>query len=76
MEYFQDDIFSPTRDRSKSTMTAEQWFAGRNIEADKVSIRPADMKPCKFNQLQEAQYFSNILQPQRIRKNRNHQKIL
>jgi len=42
MEFFQDDIFVPTR-TNKPTLSAEEWFDGITREPEFVSIRPEGM---------------------------------
>ncbi|GAA5883524.1 hypothetical protein JCM16303_005463 [Sporobolomyces ruberrimus] len=44
-EFFQDDIFIPTRNREKPSMTAEEWVAGKNTPLEIVDLQPAGMKP-------------------------------
>lgn len=43
MEYFQDDIFPPTR-TDKPTFTAAEWFAGVKKEVATVDLCPAGMQ--------------------------------
>jgi len=47
MEYFQDDLFPPTRDTSKPTMSATEWVNGDNYQHPFVKLRPSDMQPRK-----------------------------
>jgi len=42
-EFFQDDIFVPTRG-TDSVLTADQWFSGKNGVPKLVSLQPAGMK--------------------------------
>lgn len=44
MEYFQDDIYPPTRGPQPAT-TAAAWLAGADAEPALVSLQPADMTP-------------------------------
>ncbi|GAA6062505.1 hypothetical protein JCM10212_006354 [Sporobolomyces blumeae] len=44
-EYFQDDIFVPTRNREKPSMTAREWLDGKNTPLDIVDLQPAGTKP-------------------------------
>ncbi|GAA5960040.1 hypothetical protein JCM3765_006144 [Sporobolomyces pararoseus] len=44
-EFFQDDIFVPTRNREKPSMTAEEWIAGKNTPLEIVNLQPSGMKP-------------------------------
>ncbi|EFA81190.1 WD-40 repeat-containing protein [Heterostelium album PN500] len=43
-EFFQDDIFVPTR-VSTPTMSADEWFNGASVEPERVSLCPSDMSP-------------------------------
>ncbi|KAJ8295074.1 Endoplasmic reticulum vesicle protein 25 [Rhodotorula toruloides] len=43
-EYFQDDIFVPTRDVTKPSMTAEEYLSGANKPLEIVDVRPEGMK--------------------------------
>ena len=47
-EYFQDDLFPDTPVEGEPTMTSSEWFGGANTQPKRVSLRPADMKPCKL----------------------------
>ena len=44
MEYFQDDIYPPTR-AAEPALAAADWLAGANTEPRLVSLQPADMTP-------------------------------
>ncbi|KAI8930260.1 hypothetical protein BC831DRAFT_499742 [Entophlyctis helioformis] len=44
-EYFQDDIFKPTRNVEKAAVTADAWVGGASGELDWIDLRPADMVP-------------------------------
>lgn len=48
MEYFQDDLFPDTRVWWEPALTSDQWFTGKNGAQKRLSLRPADMKPCKL----------------------------
>lgn len=48
MEYFQDDLFPDTRVWWEPALASDQWFAGKNGAQKRLSLRPADMKPCKL----------------------------
>lgn len=43
MEYFQDDIFPPTKVTWESSMTAQEWEEGRNKPLSVINLKPADM---------------------------------
>ncbi|BGP70329.1 hypothetical protein NBRC10513v2_003688 [Rhodotorula toruloides] len=43
-EYFQDDIFVPTRNVIKPSMTAEEYLSGANKPLEIVDLRPEGMK--------------------------------
>ncbi|KAK2563477.1 Coronin-7 [Acropora cervicornis] len=45
MEYFQDDLFPPSRAWWEPALTSSQWFAGENGQQKKLFLKPADMKP-------------------------------
>ena len=47
-EYFQDDLFPDTKVTWKAIMTSSEWFSGLNRLSKQVSLRPADMKLCKY----------------------------
>ncbi|KAJ3339965.1 Coronin-7 [Gonapodya sp. JEL0774] len=42
-EFFQDDLFPPTTDRTTSTFTAAAWLGGANADLPKISLKPSDM---------------------------------
>ncbi|GJN89289.1 hypothetical protein Rhopal_002269-T1 [Rhodotorula paludigena] len=44
-EFFQDDIFVPTRNVEKPSMTAAEYVAGANKPLEMVDLRPEGMKP-------------------------------
>ncbi|GEM07388.1 coronin 7 [Rhodotorula toruloides] len=44
VEYFQDDIFVPTRNVTKPSMTAEEYLSGANKPLEIVNLRPEGMK--------------------------------
>lgn len=43
-EFFQDDVFPPTRDVETPSTTAEKWLAGEDEEVKRVDLRPEGMK--------------------------------
>lgn len=43
MELFQDDLFPPTTVTWKPTLGSSEWFAGRNTEPLRVSLKPEGM---------------------------------
>jgi coronin-7 len=43
MEFFQDDIFIPTRDLESSSLSAQQWFDGEDKDPKLIDLRPSDM---------------------------------
>jgi len=43
-EYFQDDVYPPTR-ALEPVLSAEEWFGGQNGEPKLISLQPPDMKP-------------------------------
>ncbi|XP_031341149.1 coronin-7 isoform X1 [Photinus pyralis] len=43
MELFQDDLFPPTIVTWKPTLSSSEWFAGRNKEPLRVSLKPEGM---------------------------------
>lgn len=45
MEYFQDDIFIPTRDIETPVLSAQEWFEGMDKTAHLIDLRPSDMTP-------------------------------
>ncbi|KAK4048001.1 hypothetical protein OIV83_005035 [Microbotryomycetes sp. JL201] len=44
-EYFQDDIFVPTRDVETPTMSADGWLQGQDVPLALVDLQPESMKP-------------------------------
>lgn len=51
MEYFQDDIYPDTKIKWEPALTAKEWFAGKNKELKRMSLKPKDMKACKIKAL-------------------------
>ncbi|XP_068701404.1 coronin-7-like isoform X1 [Montipora foliosa] len=45
MEYFQDDLFPDTRMWWDPALACDEWFAGKNGQQRRLSLRPEDMKP-------------------------------
>lgn len=43
-DYFQDDLFPPTKVLWQPSMTASQWFAGANIPPKRMDLKPNDME--------------------------------
>ncbi|XP_052868996.1 coronin-7 [Anopheles cruzii] len=43
-ELFQDDLFPPTKVMWHSTLTAEEWFAGKDVEPARKSLQPEGME--------------------------------
>ncbi|KAI9139862.1 hypothetical protein BKA69DRAFT_1176292 [Paraphysoderma sedebokerense] len=55
-QYFQDDIFIPTRDFSKPVLNSQEWLNGVNKQVGKVDLRPKDMELLStFNATQSSQ---------------------
>ena len=52
-EYFQDDLFPPTRVTWNATLTAAQWFAGAQQPADRLQLKPDDMETRQSAQIVE-----------------------
>lgn len=50
-DYFQDDLFPPTRILWEPSMSAQEWFAGSNVPAKKLDLKPDDMDTCKYHSL-------------------------
>src|SRR5690554_738796 len=44
MEFFQDDIFPPTRDTSKPAVEAAEWFNGQSPEPSTIDLCPPGMQ--------------------------------
>lgn len=44
VDFFQNDIFIPTRDVGKPTLTAADWLAGKNAAPSLLDLRPSGMK--------------------------------
>jgi len=45
MEFFQDDLFPPTRNTSVPVLTADEWFGGKSKEPATISLQPQGMQP-------------------------------
>jgi len=43
-DYFQDDLFPPTRILWEPSMSAAEWFAGSNTPPKKLDLKPEDME--------------------------------
>jgi coronin-7 len=43
-EFFQDDLFPPTKVLWEPTMTSREWFSGNNDDPYRISLKPANMK--------------------------------
>jgi len=48
-EFFQDDIFCPTRDFEHSSMTIDAWKSGQSTPLEMINLCPEDMKPLSEN---------------------------
>lgn len=77
-EFFQDDIFVPTRDYSLgASITAEDWLNGQDGSVVTTSLRPQDMvplseKPQEKPKVQKsAQFREQLLAEQELEKKRN-----
>lgn len=46
--FFQDDIYVPTRDWSTPATGAEKWLEGDKSRQGLLDLRPADLTPCKL----------------------------
>ncbi|SCZ98655.1 BZ3500_MvSof-1268-A1-R1_Chr3-1g05529 [Microbotryum saponariae] len=44
-EYFQDDIFIPTRDVETPSLNAQEWIQGRDVLSKRLDLRPEGMMP-------------------------------
>lgn len=44
-EYFQDDLFPPTRKTWEPSMTSSEWLAGCNKPVEILDMKPAEMTP-------------------------------
>lgn len=42
-ELFQDDLFRPTRVTWSATITAQEWFEGKNKKPARISLQPEGM---------------------------------
>uniref|UniRef100_A0AAG5D1B3 Coronin n=1 Tax=Anopheles atroparvus TaxID=41427 RepID=A0AAG5D1B3_ANOAO len=51
-ELFQDDLFPETKVLWKPTMTADEWFAGKNIQPARISLQPPGME--KMSSVQQS----------------------
>jgi coronin-7 len=48
IEYFQDDIFPDTKVTYEPVMSSREWLSGAITPAKTISLKPKDMKLCKF----------------------------
>ncbi len=48
-EFFQDDLFPPTRETERSSTTIEDWKQGKLSPLNTIDLCPAGMKKCKFH---------------------------
>lgn len=46
-ELFQDDLFPPTKVTWEPTMTSSEWFTGKTVLPNRISLRPEGMELCK-----------------------------
>jgi len=44
MEFFQDDLFPPTRDTKTAVLTASEWFGGKSKNPTTVDLQPSGME--------------------------------
>jgi len=44
-EFFQDDLFPPTRDTSVPVLTAGEWFDGKSEKPATINLQPTGMQP-------------------------------
>jgi hypothetical protein len=44
MEFFQDDLYPPTRDTSVPVLTADEWFGGKSKEPATLNLQPQGNK--------------------------------
>ena len=51
LEYFQDDIFVDTRCVEESSLSLKEWLGGSNAPQRLVSLKPPNMKSCKYANL-------------------------
>uniref|UniRef100_A0A182NVF3 Coronin n=1 Tax=Anopheles dirus TaxID=7168 RepID=A0A182NVF3_9DIPT len=71
-ELFQDDLFPPTRVLWAPSMTADEWFVGRNTAPARVSLKPEGMATLSSIQgnvtTTPTKKSDNIVMPQGIQK--------
>ena len=48
VNYFQDDLYPATLCVEKAALTAKEWFQGDNALQKTMSLKPPNMKCCKF----------------------------
>lgn len=48
VQFFQDDIFIPTRDVETPTLSAEEWISGKNLPLKKIDLRPQELELRKY----------------------------
>jgi hypothetical protein len=44
MEFFQDDVFPPTPDLTKPTLSGAEWLQGKNRDPKLVNLQPSGMQ--------------------------------
>jgi len=47
-DYFQDDLFPPTRILWEASTSAGHWLAGGNVPAQRLDLKPSDMETRKI----------------------------
>jgi len=52
-EFFQDDLFAPTRDVEHASMTIEEWKQGQFKPLNTIDLCPEGMKPCMYKILEK-----------------------
>lgn len=58
VEFYQDDVFVPTRDVEAATCSAEDWLAGKNVPLSLVDLRPEGLTPCESHSRLNLLYWS------------------
>eukprot|EP00795_Rhopilema_esculentum_P000897 gene898-10652_t len=43
--FFQDDVFPPTRVKWQPSMSVDEWMGGANTPQERLDLRPSDMEP-------------------------------
>ena len=75
-EFFQDDLFAPTRVTWEPLLTADEWLAGKKPEIRRVSLQPDGMTPLSKAPVKSSPYKSAKTSYQDFKSAADHEKEL